>query len=118
MTIQEGNEDIPMTAQGLLVKGKDGEDYLLTTEPNQGTRTHRLVVRRRVNGQWKSVQGVEEVACRESVIGAFVDFVVDLCRVLNSSDHPPVSEGAPAQSSRAGRLHTTDPALFQQGPKG
>jgi hypothetical protein len=75
-----------MTAQGLLVKGTNGEDYLLTTEPNRGTRTHRLVVLKKVNDQWESMEGIEEVGCREAVIGAFVDFFVDLCRVLNSSD--------------------------------
>ena len=104
-----------MTVQGLLVKGTNGEDYLLTTEPNHGTRTHRLVVVKRVNGQWKPVDGSQALACREALIGAFVDFVVDLCRVLNSSDHRQVSEVDPIQRSLPGGLQGAEPALFPPG---
>jgi len=89
-----------MTTQGLLVKGTHGEDYLLTTEPNRGTRTHRLVVAKKVNGQWTPVEGVQEVLCREALIGAFVDFVVDLCRVLNSSATQWATEVASVQRER------------------
>ncbi|MFO0698706.1 MAG: hypothetical protein U0236_05715 [Nitrospira sp.] len=84
-----------MTAQGLLVKGTSGEDYLLTTKPNRGTRRYQLVVLKKVNDQWKSVEGAEELVCREGLIGAFVDFFVDLCRVLNSADYQHVSKGIP-----------------------
>ncbi|MDH5195378.1 MAG: hypothetical protein OEW32_16955 [Nitrospira sp.] len=100
-----------MTTQGLLVKGTKGEDYLLTTEPNRGTRTHRLMVAQKVNNRWKPVEGVQEVICREALIGAFVDFVVDLCRVLNSSDPQQVSEVVPVQPPSSGVRHATRPAL-------
>lgn len=91
-----------MTTQGLLVKGTNGEDYLLTTEPNRGAHTHRLVVVKKVNGQWTPVEGVQEVACREALIGAYVDFVVDLCRVLNSSATQWATEVASVQRHRCG----------------
>ncbi len=100
--LSEGNwkKDIPVTAQGFLVKGTDGEDYLLTTEPNRGARTHRLMVVKKVNGQWMPVEGVQELACREALIGAYVDFVVDLCRVLNSSEPQQAMEAVPVQRQR------------------
>lgn len=102
MALSEGNwkKDIPVTAQGFLVKGTNGEDYLLTTEPNRGTRTHRLVVVKKVNGQWIPVEGVQELACREALIGAYVDFVVDLCRVLNSSETQCATEVTSVQRQR------------------
>ncbi len=89
-----------MIAQGLLVTGTNGEDYLLTTEPNHGAHTRRLIVTQKVNGQWTPVEGVQEVVCREALIGAFVDFVVDLCRVLNSSATQWATEVASVQRER------------------
>lgn len=74
-----------MHARGLLVEDYHGQDFLLTTESGAGMKTHRLVVLQRLNGQWRQVKGTEEVACREALIGAFVDFFVDFCRLLNSS---------------------------------
>ncbi|TKB68851.1 MAG: hypothetical protein E8D52_07670 [Nitrospira sp.] len=74
-----------MTTPGLLVEDYNGQDYLLTTESRAGVNTHRLVVLQRVNRQWKHLNGVQESACREVLIGAFVDFFVDICRVLNAS---------------------------------
>lgn len=74
-----------MDAQGLLVKAQNGQDLLLTTEPRAGNNTYRLAVFQRVNGTWEPVTGIHESAFRESLIGAFVDFFVDICRVLNSS---------------------------------
>ncbi len=106
-----------MTAQGLLVKGTNGEEYLLKTEPNHGTRTHRLMVAKKVNGQWRPMEGVQELACREALIGAFVDFVVDLCRVLNSSDRQQPSEMVPVQRSLQGGLQVAEPALLPQRKK-
>jgi hypothetical protein len=104
-----------MTAQGLLVKGTHGEEYLLTTELNRGTCTHRLVVLKKVNDQWTSVEAVEAVACREGLIGAFVGFVVDLCRVLNSAHPQQASEIVPGQRLSPGGLHDAEPALSPQG---
>ena len=104
-----------MTTQGLLVKGTHGEDYLLTTEANRGTRSHRLLVLKKVNEQWKAVEGTEELVCREGLIGAFVDFFVDLCRVLNSSGHQPTSEAVSIQRSSIGYGQVVEPALLPQG---
>ncbi|HMS84176.1 MAG TPA: hypothetical protein PKD12_11040 [Nitrospira sp.] len=102
-----------MMTQGLLVKKPNGEEYLLTTELNRGTRRHRLVVVTKVNGQWKPLEGVQESGCREAMIGALVDFVVDLCRVLNSSDHQPASMGAPTQARVSGGRRRTESALLR-----
>jgi len=74
-----------MTTPGLLVEDYNGQDYLLTTESRAGVNTHRLAVLQRVNGQWKHLNGIQESACRELLIGALVDFFVDICRVLNAS---------------------------------
>ena len=74
-----------MTTPGLLVEDYNGQDYLLTTEPRAGVNTPRLAVLQRVNGQWKHLNGIQESACRELLIGALVDFFVDICRVLNAS---------------------------------
>ena len=74
-----------MTTPGLLVEDYNGQDYLLTTESRAGVNTHRLAVLQRVNGQWTHLNGTQELACRELLIGAFVDFFVDICRVLNTS---------------------------------
>jgi hypothetical protein len=95
-----------MTAQGLLVKGTHGEDYLLKTEQAPGTSIHRLIVLKKINDQWEPVEGALEGASREAVIGALVDFLVDLCRVMNSSDCKP---------ARSGHHHATGSALPQQG---
>ncbi len=100
-----------MTAQGLLVEGPNGEDYLLTTEPHLGKETHRLVVRKKLNGRWTQVDSVQESACRESLIGAFVDFFVDLCRVLNSPDPKPAAEVVPLRPSAARRVRSTQPRV-------
>ncbi len=115
MNADTWREDIPVTTQGLLVKGTHGEDYLLTTEANRGMRTHRLVVLKKVNDQWKSVEGTEELVCREGLIGAFVDFFVDLCRVLNSSGHQQTSETASTQRSSIGCGQGVEPAVLPQG---
>lgn len=74
-----------MHVRGLLVEDHNGQDFLLSTESRAGMRRHQLVALQRINGQWKPVKGPEESACRELLIGAFVDFFVDICRVLNSS---------------------------------
>ena len=74
-----------MTTPGLLIEDYKGQDYLLTTEPRAGVNTPRLAVLQRVNGQWKHLNGIQESACRELLIGALVDFFVDICRVLNAS---------------------------------
>lgn len=89
-----------MNARGLLVEDRNGQDFLLTTESRVGMKTHRLVVLQRINGQWQQVKGTEALACREVLIGAFVDFFVDFCRLLNSSalDHPPASTTASGRS--------------------
>jgi hypothetical protein len=118
MALSKGTrEGIPMTAQGLLVKGTNGEDYLLTTEPNRGMPTHRLVVVRKVNDDWKRVEGDQQSACREALIGAFIDFFVDLCRVLNSSDRQEVSEAVPIQRASLDRLQTVETGLLHQSRK-
>ncbi|MEK6785912.1 MAG: hypothetical protein AABY61_10565 [Nitrospirota bacterium] len=88
-----------MTTPGLLVEDYNGQDYLLTTESHAGVNTHRLVVLRRINGQWQQVTGTEELARRELLISAFVDFFVNFCRVLNSSD----LDRSPTITSASGR---------------
>ncbi len=103
-----------MTAQGLLVKGTNGEDYLLTTEPNRETHAHRLVVLKKVNDHWKLIECIEELLCREAVIGAFVDFFVDLCRVLNSSDRQQVSEAVPLKGASLDRPRAADAGVLTQ----
>jgi len=88
-----------MIAQGFLVGGPNGEDFLLTTEPYFEMKTHRLVVMKKVHGKWEHMKGIQESACREALFGAFVDFFVDLCRVLNSSD----LDRSPTITSASGR---------------
>lgn len=88
-----------MTTPGLLVEDYNGQDYLLTTESRAGVNTHRLAVLQRVNGQWKHLNGIQASACRELLIGAFVDFFVNFCRVLNSSD----LDRSPTITSASGR---------------
>ncbi len=91
-----------MTTPGLLIEDYNGQDYLLTTESRPGVNTRRLAVLQRVNGQWKHLNGIQESACRELLIGAFVDFFVDICRVLNASGSDRVVALAPT----SGRAHT------------
>jgi len=100
-----------MNARGLLVEDHNGQDFLLTTESGVGMKVHRLAVLQRIDGQWQPVKGTEELACRESLIGAFVDFFVDFCRVLNSSG----LERVPAITSAPGRPKTRPSA--QTKPK-
>ncbi len=97
-----------MHARGLLVEDHNGQDFLLTTESRVGVKTHRLVVMQRINGQWQRVKGTEELACRELLIGAFVDFFVDFCRVLNSSDldRSPTITSAPGRSGARSSTQT------------
>lgn len=92
-----------MNAQGLLVKAQNGQDLLLTTEPRVGNNTYRLAVLQRVNGTWEPVNGIQESAFRESLIGAFVDFFVDICRVLNSSSLHGLAKGTAKRQVVAGR---------------
>lgn len=93
-----------MIAQGLLVKGHNGEDFLLTTEFHASAKTRQLIMQQKINGRWERMNEIQELAFRESLIGAFVDFFVDLCRVLNSSGHRQVDEvvpiGEPTDRSR------------------
>ena len=99
-----------MTTPGLLVEDYNGLDYLLTTESRVGVNTHRLVVLQRVNGEWKPLNGVQESACREVLIGAFVDFFVDICRVLNSSGSDRIDATAPTSGrSRTRRMSSLKP---------
>lgn len=84
-----------MHVRGLLVEDHNGQDFLLSTESRVRMRRHQLVALQRINGQWKQVKGPEELACRELLIGAFVDFLVDICRVLNSSDSDRIVAIAP-----------------------
>jgi hypothetical protein len=102
-----------MNARGLLVEDHNGQDFLLTTESRVGMKTHRLVVLQRINGQWRRVKGTEELACRESLIGAFVDFFVDFCRVLNSSSHERIAEGAPMALSATGHSGIAKPSKIK-----
>jgi hypothetical protein len=97
-----------MNARGLLVEDHNGQDFLLTTESRVGLKTHRLVVLQRINGQWQQVKGTEELACREALIGAFVDFFVDFCRLLNSSglDRLTASTSAPGGSGTGASAQT------------
>jgi len=85
-----------MIAQGFLVGGPNGENFLLTTELYFEMKTHRLVVMQKLNGKWEHMKGIQESACREALIGAFVDFLVDICRVLNSSGSDRIVAMAPA----------------------
>lgn len=75
-----------MTTQGLLVENQNGQEFLLKTESRQGLKAYRLMVLQRINGEWQQVIGIKEEACRESLIAAFVDFFVDICHVLNSTN--------------------------------
>lgn len=74
-----------MNARGLLVEDHNGQDFLLTTESHVGMKSHRLVALQRINGRWQRLNETQESVRREALIAAFVDFFVDICRVLNSS---------------------------------
>jgi hypothetical protein len=71
----------------------------------------------KINDGWKRVEGDQQSACREALIGAFVDFFVDLCRVLNSSDRQQVSETLPVQRPPRDRLRTAETGLLPQSRK-
>lgn len=98
-----------MTTHGLLVENHQGQNFLLTTESCPKTKTHRLVVLQRIHDTWEPVTGRQAQTCRESVIGAFVDFFVDICRVLNSTgtESEVVSRNTPR--SRPSRIRATSP---------
>lgn len=92
-----------MNARGLLVEDHNGQDFLLTTESGVGMKAQRLAVLQRIDGQWQHLKGTEEWACRESLMGAFIDFFVDFCRVLNSSGFespPPNTATSPRPNAR------------------
>jgi hypothetical protein len=74
-----------MSTKGLLVENHNGQDFLLTIESCIEMNTHRLIVLKRSNGKWQPLTGTEEQVCRESLMGAFVDCFVDICRGLNFS---------------------------------
>ncbi len=103
-----------MMTQGLLVEGDNGEDFLLTTEPHVERRTQRLVVLQKINGTWQRIEGAQASTCREALIGAFVDFFVDLCRVLNSSEREPVAKVVPIRRPMPARPRSVHAALRTQ----
>ena len=103
-------EDFHMIVRGLLVEGLNGEDFLLATEQSD-MKTHRLVVLQRINGTWERLNGTQASVCRESLIGAFVDFIVDIGRVLNSS----ASERVAAITPTRGRSRTRSSAHIKPG---
>ncbi|NJN37408.1 MAG: hypothetical protein HC794_10675 [Nitrospiraceae bacterium] len=98
-----------MTTQGLFIN-QNGQDFLLTTEFHHEMKTHRLIVLQRVKGEWQQLTGIQENACRESLIAAFVDFFVDICRVLNSTNSEFVAPRAPI-SRRARAQGSSQPNL-------
>ncbi len=101
-----------MATQGLLVDNQNGQEFLLTTESRQRLKTHRLMVLQRINGEWQQLTGIQEEARRESLIAAFVDFFVDICRVLNSTNSELItpratrSRRARAQGSSQSKLRS------------
>ncbi|MDH5740473.1 MAG: hypothetical protein OEY77_09130 [Nitrospira sp.] len=95
MTTNENGEVKGMTTQGLLVENQKGQDFLLTAESRQELKTHRLIVLQRINGEWQRLTGIQEEAYRESLIAAFADFFVDICRVLNSTNSELATPKAP-----------------------
>jgi len=104
-----------MTAQGLLVKARDGQDLLLTTEPREGMSTYRLAVLQKVNGTWKHANGIQESTFRESMIGAFVDFFVDICRVLSSSSLAGLKKNSRKKRSATDRSRAPQSIPTKQG---
>ena len=102
-----------MTTHGLLVEDHQGQDFLLTTESCPKTKTHRLVVLQRIDDTWEPVTGRQAHTCRESVIGAFVDFFVDICRVLNSSGSESETVSGNTPKSRHSRIEAkSQPELW------
>ncbi len=104
-----------MNAQGLLIKARDGQDFLLTTEPRTGMNTYRLAVLQRVDDTWKPLNGIEEPTFRESMIGAFVDFFVDICRVLNASSLAGLKKSGRTKRPITDRSRAHQPVLTKQG---
>ncbi len=96
-----------MTTHGLLVENHQGQKFLLTTEPCPKTKTHRLVVLRRIDDTWESMTGSQAQAYRESIIGSFVDFFVDICRVLNSTGSESETRSRSTPLSRRSRDRAT-----------
>lgn len=96
-----------MTTHGLLVENHQGQKFLLTTEPCPKTKTHRLVVLQRIGETWEPMTGPQAQAYRESIIGAFVDFFVDICRVLNSSGSESEMRSKSTPLSRRSRSRAT-----------
>jgi hypothetical protein len=92
-----------MSTNGLLVENHNGQDFLLTTESCMGIEAPRLVVLQRINGEWQPLNGTAEQACRESLMGAFVDFFVDICRVVNISSSNLVPAVTPTSSRSQGQ---------------
>jgi hypothetical protein len=109
-TTNENGEVKSMTTQGLLVENQNGQDFLLTTESRQGVKTHRLIVLQRIDGEWQRLTGIQEEARCESLIAAFVDFFVDICRVLNSTNSELVTPSTP-MSNRASTRISSQPKL-------
>ena len=95
-----------MTTQGLFIN-QNGQDFLLTTEFHHEMKTHRLIVLQRVKGEWQQLTGIQEKACRESLIAAFVDFFVDICRVLNSTGWESEMVSASTPMSRRSRIRAS-----------
>lgn len=102
-----------MTTHGLLVENHQGQNFLLTTESCPKTKTHRLVVLQRIDDTWEPVTGMQAQTCRESVIGAFVDFFVGICRVLNSTGSESEMVSGSTPMSRRSRIRTTSQLNLQ-----
>ena len=96
-----------MTTYGLLVEDHRRQNFLLTTESCPKMKTHRLVVLHRIDDTWQPVTGMQAQTCRESVIGAFVDFFVDICRVLNSTGSESEMVSASTPMSRRSRIRAS-----------
>jgi hypothetical protein len=93
-----------MTPQGLLVKDRHGQAFLLTSEPSLAVETHRLVVLRETDGGWIPLAGSEESVLREPMIAALAEFFIGLCRVLNVSGQDSADKIARLRRAKAGRL--------------
>lgn len=92
-----------MTPQGLLVKDRHGQAFLLTTEPFREMETHRLTVLREKNGGWIPLGHSEQSALREPLIGALAEFFIGLCRVLNASGEDSAPRISQLGRSKAGQ---------------
>jgi hypothetical protein len=102
-----------MTTHRLLVEDHQGQNFLLTTESCPKTKTNRLVVLQRIDDTWQPLTGIQAQTCRESVIGAFVDFVVDICRVLNSTGSESDRVSACTPMSRRSRIRASSQPKFR-----